>query len=814
MTEFLQDARFGLRSLRRSPGFATIALLTIAIGIGANAAIFSFIDSVVFKPLPYPEPERIVRVYEKRPDGGWNGISTLNFLDWQQQGKPFQYLCALSWEAPALTGFGEPVQVNGMKVSARYFDMLGVRPALGRTFVDGEDTPGRDHVALITSAFWKTKLGGAGDIVGKTILLDGEPNVVVGVLAATPAWDNAWPQIFRPLAFTADNRTRDFHWLNAMGRLKAGVTLNQARSQMTTLAISIARDYPASNKGWGIVIQPLTESYVNGDTVSSLYVLMAAVGMVLLIACANLANLTLARGVTRERETAIRAALGASRGRLLRQSLTESLLLAAIGGLLGIGAAYLGMLAMKAAMPPYWLNNEADPTLDSRVASFALGLTVVTGLAFGLVPALRASRLELSSSIKQGGGFGGSSGRSAHRLRSALVVAEVALATVLLGGSGLLIRSFMQLQRVDLGVDVTNVVTANFPIPWTTFKTGDDMSAYLDRVRERLKALPGVREVAFTSALPMRGWGWGMPFQILGEKQVDMSNRPDCFVKMVSPTYFQALGMHILRGRSLSEHDIKGSAPAIVINQSMAKKFFKDKDPIGQHVSVQAIAYAKRELGPEIPWEVVGVVADEKVGGLSDDNMNNPGYYVTTSQTPQTDQALIVTGTLAPAAFERSITAAVHEVNPNQVLQDMKTLESIKADALGSDRLRFGLLSLFSGVALVLAALGLYGVIAYSVVQRTREIGIRTALGATSGNILGMILKSGMGLTGIGLGIGIAGLMALAQWLSSLLYNIRAYDPVALTLVTATLLLTAAAACLIPARRASTVSPIIALKGD
>jgi putative ABC transport system permease protein len=814
MGAILQDLKVGLRSLWRSSGFATIALLTIAVGIGANAAVFSFIDSVVLKPLPYPEPERIVRVWERLPDGAWNGVSTLNFLDWQQQGKPFLTLSALTWDSPAFTGFGEPVQLNGMKVSAHYLDMLGVRPALGRTFVDGEDTPGRDHVAVITSALWKSKLGSAPDVLGKTLILDGEPNTVVGVLPATPTWDAGWPQIFRPLAFTPGNRTRDFHWLWVMGRLKPGVTFDQAKSQMTTLAITMAHDYPSSNKGWGVAMQPLTEAFVNNDTINSLYVLMAAVGMVLLIACANLANLTLARSVTREREAAIRAALGASRGRLLRQFLTESLLLAGIGGLLGIAGSYFGILAMKAVMPTNWLNNEADPSLDGRVVLFALALTLVTGLVFGLVPAIRAARPDLSAAIKQGGGVGASSGGSGHRLRSILVVTEVALATLLLGGSGLLIRSFIELQRVDVGFDATNVVTASFPVSAKVYPTGAELNSYLDRVRERLAALPGVRAVAFTSRLPMQGWGWGMAFQIVGDKQVDIANRPDCFVKMVSPTYFQALGMRMVKGRPLSEHDVKGSAPSIVINQSMATKFFKDKDPIGRHILVQEIVYGKREMGPEIPWEVVGIVADEKIGRAADDSLNSPGYYVTAAQCPQEGESLIVTGSLAPAAFERSIAAAIREVNSSQVLQDVKTLESIKADSLSNDRLRFALLAIFAGVALILAALGLYGVLAYSVVQRTREIGIRTALGATKSNILGMILRSGMGMTGLGLIIGIAGAVGLAKWLSSLLYHVPAYDPVTLSLVALVLLVTAAIACLLPALRAVRVNPIIALKAD
>jgi putative ABC transport system permease protein len=813
MGELLQDIKFGFRSLRKSPGFATVALLTIAIGIGANAAIFSFIDSVVLKPLPYPDPEGIVRLYEKRPNGGSNAVSTLNFLDWQQKGRPFRYLAAYCGSSAILTGAGEPLQIPGMKVSAHYFDISATTAQLGRTFVEGEDQPGRDHVAVLTHSLWVSRFASDPDIVGKTLILDGEPHTVIGVLKAAPGQDNGWVKIWRPLAFEPWDKTRDYHWIGVLGRLKPGVSLSQAQAQMTALAISIAHDFPKSNKGWGIGMLSLAESYVDGDTTQSLYLLMAAVGMVLLIACANLANLTLARGVSREREAAIRAALGAGRGRLLRQFLTESLLLSGAGGVLGILVAHFGIAGMTAAMPPYWLNAEAVPALDGRVVMFALALTIVTGLVFGLVPALRASRPDLSHSIKQGG-IASSSGRSGNKLRSVLVVVEVALATVLLGGAGLLIRSFVQMQQVDTGFDATNVITAWFPITQQRYPTAAVFNGYLRRVQERVKALPGVREVAFTSCLPIEGWGYGMPFQIVGSKVVDMANRPSCFVKMISPSYFDAIGMKMVKGRPLNERDVTGASPAIVINQSMAKKYFEGVDPIGKQVSVQEIVFGKSQFGSEIPWEVVGVVADEKIGGLGQPNDENPGYYVSNEQVPQFQQAIVVRGNLPPSSFQLSVNKAVHEVNKDQVLDDVKTLEMVKAQSLSNDRLRSSLLSLFAVVALVLAAIGLYGVIAYSVVQRTQEIGIRSALGATSGDILRMVLRSGLKLTGIGLLLGIAGAIAMAHFLASLLVNVHGYDPLTLGCVAATLMATATIACLLPARRAVRVNPIIALRID
>jgi putative ABC transport system permease protein len=684
---------------------------------------------------------------------------------------------------------------------------------LGRTFVDGEDELGHDHVVVLSHSLWVSQFGADPSIVGKTLILDGEPNTVIGVLKAAPGVDNSWAKLWRPLAFQPSDRTRDYHWLNVLGRLKPGVTLSQARTQMTALAISIAHDFPESNKGWGIGLTPLTESYVGGNTTRSLYVLMAAVAMVLLIACANLANLTLARGLAREREAAIRAAIGASRGRLLRQFLTENLLLSVIGGAIGIGVAYFGIAAIRAVMPTYWLNPEAVPALDGRVVLFALGLAVLTGLGFGLVPALRASRPNLNASMKEGGA-GASSGGSRSRLRSALVVAEVAVATMLLGGAGLLIRSFLQMQRVDTGFDSTNVVTAWLPVAQQRYPTPESFNGYLDRLEGAIRAVPGVRDAAFTSCLPLEGWGYGMPFQIVGAKVADMANRPDCFVKMISPSYFRTIGMRLVRGRPLNEHDVKGAQPAIVINESMAKKFFKGTDAIGKQVSVQEIMFGKAQLGPEIPWEIVGVVADEKVGSLGRPNDDNPGYYVPREQSPQFQQALVVRGDLPASAFQKSVTAAIRAVNRDQVLDDLKTLDLLKSQTMSDDRLRSCLLALFAGVALVLSALGLYGVIAYSVTQRTREIGIRSALGATNRDILRLFMRSGLVLTTIGLALGIAGAVSLARFLGSLIVDVRGYDPLTLGCVAVVLAATASVASLIPALRALRVNPVVALKAD
>jgi putative ABC transport system permease protein len=810
LNEILQDLRFGIRTLLKSPGFAFVALATLGIGIGANAAIFSIVDGVLLKPSLFPEIDRMVQVLEKPPGGGRNGISTLNYLDWEKQNTAFEYIAAQRWGTVSLTGVETPVQVTCEQVRVHFFDVFQTKATLGRLFAPGEDEVGRDHVAVISNAFWVSQFGSSPSVLGRTMILDGEPYTIIGVLPPGRA-DLTTTRIWRPMSFPPANMTRDFHWFGAWALLKRGVTLEQARTQMDALAIRIAHDYPKSNKGWGIGIDSFSSVLVGDQLKQSLYLLMGAVGMVLLIACANLANLTLARGISREREVAIRAAMGAGRWRLVRQFLTESLLLSIGGGALGLLLAYSGLHLMKATMPDGTIPPNLQVTMDSRVLLFVLGLAVVTGILFGIVPAFKATRSDLTNPIKQGG-TGSSSSHSSKRFRGALVVAEVALAFFLLTGAGLLIRSFFRMQAVDTGFDSTNVVTADLPISDRRFASATEFKLYIHRISDAVAAVPGVRDVALTSALPLSGWGYGMPFQIVGATPLDVANQPDCFFKMVGSTYFHTLGIRLTKGRLLNEHDVQGSPPAAVINETMAKKYFANEDPIGKQIKVEEIAFAQTKLGPEIPWEVVGVVADEKVGGLGSDNSYNPGMYVTTEQSPVTYQSIVIRGQTDSTLLQRSIRDAIHGVDKDQVVDNMKTLDQIKVESVAGERFRLILMGIFASVALLLAAIGLYGVISYSVVQRTREIGIRTALGANPGNIRGLVLRSAMTLTALGLLIGIAGALGLTQLLSSMLFNTGKYDPLTFAAVAGGLAIVALVACLIPATRAMKVSPIVALR--
>ena len=813
MHELIQDIRYGLRTLGTNRGFTAVAILTLAVGIGANTAIFSFVDGVLLKPLPYANADRIVRVLEKPPGDpdARNGISTLNFLDWQRQNSVFQYMAARTGGSVTLTGVTNPVQLRGAMASAHIFDILGVKAALGRTFAADEDQAGKERVAVLSHTLWETQFGSDPKIIGRVIQLDGQPYEVIGVLPAGSAFDRSYAQIFRPLVFEPQNMTRNFHWFGAMALLKRGVSLERAQAEMKAIGARIAHDYPDSNKGWSVAVDPMADTIVGKQLRKQLYVLLAAVGMVLLIGCANLANLTLARSTAREREVAIRVSVGAGRWRLMRQFLTENVLLAMIGGALGVALGYVLMAGLKAAVPPFSLPAEANVQLDARVLLFAAALSLLTGLIFGLAPAIQATRPDLAGSMKEGG-RGSGTGAGKHKLRAGLVVTEVALAFLLLVGSGLLIRSFFEIQNVDTGFNSENVITAQLPISEKRFPNADDLNAYLRQVVANVESVPGVRNVALTSALPMQGWGYGMPFQRADKPIVDRANRQACFFKMVSPSYFVTLGMTLKKGRGLNERDVKGAPPVTVINETMARKYFPNENPVGKRILIQEIVPGKTALGPEIPWEVVGVVKDEKVGNLDDPRNDNPGLYVANEQSPVFFQALLVRAAMDPLKLQQAITKAVHQTNKDQALSDVKTLEQIKTESLAGNRLNSLMLGGFATVALLLSAIGIYGVISYAVVQRTREIGIRAALGASRRDLVTMILKSGIVMAGTGLVLGFIGALVLTRFLATLLFGVGTRDPWTMAGVSGILAIVALAASYVPARRAAKVDPGICLR--
>jgi putative ABC transport system permease protein len=809
VSSFLQDLRYGARTLANSRGFVAVALLTLGLAIGANTAIFTFVDGVLLRPLPYAEADRIVRVLEKPPLGERNGISTLNFLDWQKDNAVFDVMAAQSGGPVTLTGGSEPVQLRGGRVSARYFEIFGLQAALGRTFLADEDQPGKERVVVLSHVLWVSQFGADPAIVNRTILLDNQPHTVVGVLPAGSAFDRAFNQLWRPLAFEPSNMTRNFHWLTSFARLKQGVTLDQAQAQMDTIGARIARDFQDSNKGWGVIVERYADTLVGRDLRTSLLVLLTATGMVLLIGCANLANLALARGVSREREVAIRASLGAGRWRLIRQFLTEHVLLAACGGLLGIIVGYGTMMWLQRLLPPYSFPREVAITMDVRALLFALTISVLTGLLFGIVPALQATSPDLAGSMKDGGrGAAGSASR--RRLRDVLIVAEVALAFVLLVGSGLMMRSFFRLMNVETGIDSTNVLTVGIPIATQRFPDPAQLNRHLREIRTAVEAVPGVRETALSCAPPIQGPCYGMPMQVAGRPFVDRANRQGGFFKVVSPSYFSALGIQLLRGRALSDRDVKGSPPVLLINERFAKRNFEHEDPLGQRILIQEILPGRTGLGPEIPWEVVGIIRDEKIQGMADDR--SAGVYVSNEQSPFYSMTLSVRASIDPLSLQQAISAAIRSLDKDQALTDIRTVDQIKATALGTNRLQSMLMGVFAAVALVLAGIGIYGVISYSVAQRTHEMGVRAALGAPPASLLRLVLGRGVILTLLGLVLGLGGALGLTRLMANLLYGVTARDPATMIAVAAVLSFVALTASYVPARRATRVDPIVALR--
>jgi putative ABC transport system permease protein len=805
---FTRDLQYAVRMLRKSPGYTAVAILTLAISIGANTAIFSFVDGVLLKPLPYPNADRIVRVLEKPPQGERNGISTLNFLDWQRDNTVFDYLSAQSGGGATLTGVSEPVQLRGGRVSADYFRIFGIEPALGRTFAPGEDQLGKHRVVVLSHALWVSQFGSDPGIVNRQILLDNQPHTVIGVLKGG-AFDRAFNQIWRPLAFEPSNMTRDFHWLTSFGRLKDGVSLEQAQSAMNAIGARIATDFPDSNKGWGVIVERYADTLIGADMRRALLVLMSATGLVLLIGCANLANLALTRGLSREREVVVRASLGARRGLLIRQFLTEHILLSVCGGALGLAVAYGLMSAMLLLLPPFPFAREVAIGMDTRVLAFAMVVAVSTGVLFGLVPAIQATRLDLASAMKDDNrSASGSLGR--RRLRDALIVAEVALAFVLLVGSGLMMRSFFRLMNVDAGFESTNLLTMRLPTSTDQFPDADQLNRYLRELRVAVEAVPGVRETAYSCAAPMQGTCFGMPMQIANRPTVDRANRQGGFFKVVSASYFSTLGIPIVKGRALSDRDTRSAPPALIVNERFARRYFPDQDPIGQHILIQEIVPGKTELGPEISWEVVGMIRDEKIGGPAD--TQSAGVYVSNEQSPVYGLVLSVRASIDPLTLQKAIATAIHSVRKDQAITDVRTVEQIRDQSMAGRRLQSALLGLFGTVALVLAGLGVYGVISYSVAQRTREMGIRAALGASKPSLIRLVFNRGAWLTAAGLAIGIAGALALTRLMGNLLYNVSPRDPATIAAVAVALAAVAGLASYVPARRATKVDPVVALR--
>ena len=754
-----RNMRHGVRLLRRSIGFSAAVIATLALGIGANSAIFSMIRAVLLVPPPY-DAGRVVQLGETAPRAPGRGvaISGPNFLDWVQQNTVFEAMAASTGGGVTLSGItADPISRSANRIGL-VLRRVRLATCVGRTFAPDEEQPDKRYVVVIAHRLWVSQFASDSEIVGKKVRIDGELHTVIGVMPAATAVEIFDPGLWRPGDLArggvltpegqTSRETRDLRW--AVAKLKPGVTLDRARIEMTAIGNRLARTYPESNRGWGVWVEPWPRA-VGQTFEQSLYLLLAAVGMVLLIGCANIVNLSLARGTARAREVATRAALGAGRGRLVRQLLTEHVVISIVGGAFGLAAGHVVLRVVTAAIPSSGvlraLPSDTAIEINATVWFFAFGLSVLSGIVSGLGPAIAATRGTLADSIKQSAATGATSGRWPRRFRSSLVVAEVAFAFILLASAGLLIRSFFALQhRIAVGFDSTNVLTARLPISPTRFPDPGALNAYLDRIEDNVQSIPGVRNVAFAEGLPTQGTPFGRAFEVANQAPLQRAMRPASGFKTVSASYFPALGLRIVRGRALTARDRKGTPLVLVVNETFARTYLPGVDPVGKRLLMEPL----RPTNPltDDVWEVVGVVADE---GLSWNGAPEAMVYAAREQNPSDYLALVVRGSLHPSRLQELIRRAVSAVDRDQALTDVQSLEELKTSFMASDRLRSTFLSLFATVALALAAVGLYGVLSFAVAQRRREIGIRAALGASAASLVRLVMGQGLVITGCGL---------------------------------------------------------------
>jgi putative ABC transport system permease protein len=805
MKTLLQNARYSFRLLRKNPGFTAVAALTLALGIGANTAIFSVIYAVLLAPMPYPNPDELVMVWSKI-QGNNNGVSAGDYLDWKQQNKTFQDINAWTGASFNFATPAQPEQINGRADTPGMARMAGNVFLMGRDFLPEEGEPGKDHEVILTYRLWE-HLGADHNIIGKSIRMNSDPYTVVGVLAAGQT-DRLESQFFVPLAFKPDQINHDFHWLLVMGRMKPGVSLSQAQADMEVVTNRIAQDHPQSNKGWGASVEELHNDFFPKEAKKTLWLLMGGVGFILLIACGNVANLVLARGTTRLKEVAVRTSLGASRWQVFSQFLTESLVLAVLGGAVGIGLGWAIIKVMMAKMPPFTLPSEADVTLNIPVLLFTLIATTIAGMLFGCAPAWHASRVDPNETLKEGGRSGTSAGR--HRLRRSLVVGEFALALTLLAGAGLAIHSFWNLARVDPGFRTDHVLTFNVPVPEKRLTQPEQMVAYYRQLVEKIESLPGVVRAEAATGMPLQGTNFGMPFTIAGKPFANPSDRPGAGFQMVTPGFFETFAIQMVKGRKFTDQDTASSVRVAIVNETFVNKYLKGVDPLTQRILVEQLIPGVTKLGPPMEWQIVGVFRNIHNGGIRSDGF--PEIDVPFAQSPWPQASMAVRTTSDPAEMTKSIAGAVHSIDPELALADVKTMDQIVSESLVGDRFTTALYVSFASVALLLAAIGIYGVMAFAVSQRTHEIGLRMALGASQEHVLGLILKEGVILAAIGLGVGLVGACFVGRAMRGLLYGVGTVDIAAFSAVAATLFAAALLACYLPANKASKVDPMVALR--
>jgi putative ABC transport system permease protein len=804
MAHLQNDIRYAIRNLVKRPGFTLIAVVTLALGIGANSAIFSAVNALLLKPLDFPDIDRVAAIWSKAPSRGvvHNEVAMADYLDWREQSRSYEQLALFRWWSANLTGVDPPERIQGFLVTANFLEAIGIKPIMGRNFSADENQPGKDAVAVITYSLWQRRFGGDPHILNKTITVNSITRTVIGVMPERFNFPKG-AEVYAPLSITPEMaRTRGNHSYYVIGRLKPGVTRESAQAELDTITARLEKQYPESNTGWGANVYPIVKDTVRVyDTV--LWVLMGAVGFVLLIACANVANLMLARASGRQKEIALRAALGASRWRIVRQLLTESLIVALMGGALGVLVALWGIDALRVANPgdaarfaPGWYQLGINPS----VLAFTLGLSLFSGIVFGLAPAWQVSKPDLNDALKEGGR---QTTAGSHWLRSSLVVVEVALSLMLLVGAGLLARSFLVLLKTDAGFNPDSVLTMNLILPSAKYKDETQRNNFYHDLIQRVQAVPGVESAAVVNYLPLGGSNSSEDYLVEGAPEPSPGQENDGRYRVCTPGYFQMMGISILRGRGFTDEDRPGAQPVVIVNETLARKHWPSGDAVGKRI---------RFSGPleKNPWmEIVGIVRDVK------HELNlpvTPEYYLPHAQDSWNAMVLVARTKIDPAAVAAPIRQQVWAIDKDQPVFDVLTMQEVRALSIAPYTFSSVVLGIFSGVALLLAAVGIYGVMSFAVTQRTHEIGIRMALGARAGDVLRLVIKHGMVLALIGVAIGVVGSWGLTRFMQKLLVGVEPTDPLIFSAVSTFLLIAALLACYIPARRATKVDPLVALR--
>lgn len=805
MADLWLDLRYGWRILMKNPGFTAVAVIALALGIGANSAIFSVVNTILLRPLPYKNPDRLAMLWEEATHLGFpkNTPSPANFIDWRNQNTVFDGMAAMVEQSFNLTGAGEPERVDGERVSGNLFTLLGVEPQLGRGFRAAEDQPGNEKVVILGYGLWQRRFAGDPAIIGQPLKMNGQSYTIIGVAPPNFQFPRREDQLWVPVAFSSKEAgERGNHYLRVIGRIKAGITLEQAKAEMQTIAARLAQSYPDYNMRIGAVVTPLHEELV-GDIRPSLLILLGAVGFVLLICCANVANLLLARAAARQKEIALRLAMGASRSRLIRQFLAESVLLAAIGGGIGLILSSIGMNLLKRLIPQTISQGEAIH-IDARVLAFTAGVSLLTGLVFGLVPAMQASHFNVNETLKESG-RDSASGRKGNRIRGLLVISEVAVSFVLLIGAGLLINSFVHLRNLDPGFRADHLLTMKLQLPETKYPDKERRAPFYKELIQRVQALPGVESVAVASNLPLTYDGDSIVIAIEGQPDPPPDQRPDVVTRIVSPRYFEAMGIPLTAGRDFSPQDKGDSPPVVVISEKTAHRFWPGQDPIGKRLKPGSTS-------SQGAWrEVIGVVKDVRQNNfVAEPKLQMYLPYEQTNAFPP--NALAVRASVDPLSLGPTVRRTVWEVDKDQPVSDIRTMTEVVSEALARQRFSMTLLGIFAALALVLAAVGIYGVMSYAVAQRTHEIGIRMALGAQRGDVLKLTIGQGLRLVAAGVAVGLASAFILTRVMSSLLFGISATDPLTFLAISLVLSGVALLASYVPAVRAMKIDPMLALR--